>query len=241
VISTAPAPPGRTEPAQEIAFDVTVWRSRARVVVHGGPLSGLVGDSGYVLVSTEDTMVTAVNPVRREVLLLGRGGMAPGAQFGMNVVVSDVSVTTRRVAAGEPIAGFRTQQVQSEQAFTTTLTAGTMRRVLRTTQKVSVQQSAEVLRLAPGFRAFRDQVLVMLDANAAARAELRSQLRELDTGFPLAITATGNIVVGADTSVIASRGRISALRAVALDTMAFVIPPTFRVTELRRLMQPRSR
>jgi hypothetical protein len=226
---------------QEIVFDVTVWRAQARVAVRGGPLRMLVGDSGYVLVTSADTMVTAVNPTRREVLRLGSGGLAPSGPMGMAVAISDVVVRTQRRGAGARIAGFATERVESQQAYTMTVTAGSMRRSLRTDLRMAVEQSAAVLRLASGFGAFRDRVLTTLQPAAVARDTLRQHLRVFETAFPLSMHTTGSIVSGADTSMIATRGRLSDFRRIDVDTATFVPPAGFRVTEMRRLLQPRPR
>jgi hypothetical protein len=234
---------GRSVGGGDVTLDVAVRNGMVRVMFRGGAMSSLTGARGVLLLRAGDTLMTAVNHEKREVLVMPAGQLGNvigGMQAaGLPLDVSGVSSTVRRGGAGLRFAGHTSQRVLLEQQFTITVGPATMRRAMRTTQHLDVDVSASLSRLDPGFEAFAEQVVRSSGVPAAVGVQLRASQRGLPAGFPVRSVTAGRTVVGADTLLSSSESRISALRRDTVDTMSFIPPRDYRVTELSRLLQPR--
>ena len=241
--ATSVSATGRTGPGPSLTFDVAVWNGVARVTVRGTDFTALTGVRGALLVRAGDSLLLAVNPDKREVLRLPPGqlgNLIGGAVFGgMQLDVSEVSSTLRRGGAGPRIEGHASQHVTLEQRYTMTIGMNTVRRVIRSRQRVELDVSTSLSRLDRGFDAFARQVVRNVGTPAAVRAWLLPLERGLPRGFPLRSVTTAVAISGSDTVETKSESTISGLRREAVDTTMFRVPPDFRVTELSRLLQPR--
>jgi hypothetical protein len=233
--------PGGTAARSDVVLDVAIWKDRVRVDVRGGPLKALAGDSGYVLLSAADTLLSVVNPSRREVLILGSAGLAAAAPIAMQMTVSGVTVTTRRVGAGARIAGFATEKVESAQAYSVQIANGSMSRTIKTVRQVTLQRSDAIARLSPGFLAFAEQFLQAFDQPGPVRTALRPRTLELRRGFPVTSQTVGYAIVGSDSARVDASGRLQQFRAERVDSAMFFPPTAYRVTEMSRLLQQRPR
>ena len=234
---------GRAATGPGLAFDVAVWRGVARVTVRGGAFAAVTGARGALLVRAGDTLIVAINPDKREVLVLPSGqlgdligGPVPG---GLQLDISDVSSTIRRGGAGPRVEGHASQHLMIQQAYTMTIGINAMRRTIRNRQQVELDVSPSLSRLDRGFAAFAEQVVAGIGTPAAVRAMLRPLQRSLPPGFPVRSVTTAVIISGSDTVNTKSESAITGLRREVVDTTLFQAPPDFRVTELRRLLQPR--
>ncbi|MCC7054150.1 MAG: hypothetical protein IT355_12870 [Gemmatimonadaceae bacterium] len=236
---------GRAVGGTGLTLDVAVRNGVARVTFRGGALTALTGARGALLVRAGDTLMSVVNPDKREVFVLPAGqlnsvlgGMPTG---GMAIEVSDVASTIRRSGAGPRIVGHETQHVVLEQRFTITAGPATMRRSIRTEQRVELDLSASLARLDPGFGAFAEQVARAAGAPEAARRALRASQRGMPAGFPLHSATTGVSIAGTDSLATTSESLVSGLRREVVDTLLFTVPSDYRVTELSRLLRPGQR
>jgi len=234
---------GRPGAGTSVTFDVAVRNGVARVTAGGGAFATLSGARGALLVRAGDTLISAINPDKREVLVLAAsqlgtllGGPVPdGLQFD----VSEVSSTIRRGGAGPRIEGHASRHVTLEQRYTLTIGMNAMRRVIRTQQQVEVDVSSSLSRLDRGFDAFIGQVVSNSGTPASVLAVLRPLQRTMPSGFPRRSGTAAVVISGSDTLRTRSESAISRLRREVVDTMTFRIPHDFRVTELSRLLQPR--
>ncbi len=234
---------GRAASGPTLAFDVAVWQGVARVTMRGGAFAAVTGARGALLVRAGDTLMFAINPEKREVLVLPSaqlgtllGGPVPG---GLQFDVSDVSSTIRRGGAGPRVEGHASQRVTVQQKYTMTIGMNAMTRTIRNQQQVDLNVSPSLSRLDRGFEAFAEQVIGSSGTPSAVRAMLRPLQRNLPPGFPVRSVTTAVVIAGADTLQTRSESAISRLRREVVDTMIFTVPRDFRVTELNRLTQPR--
>lgn len=236
---TTPAPGAAPAAATDLAFDVTVWKGRARVVVRSGPLRAMTGDQGAVLVRDGDSVLTVINPVRKEILLINAGdlGGMPGA--GPQLDVSDVRSAVIRRGAGPRLLGFATQRVVVTEAYTLTAKTPAGARTVRTTQESDVLVSASLARLDAGFRAFTEHFTRLSGQPPFVRQRLRALQGSMPPGVP--VQSVGSVTIESDAQQMRAevRSTLTDLRRESVDTMAFVVPAGFRVTDMNRLLQRR--
>ena len=240
---------GRAQPGADITLDVAVWRGIARITPRGGALRGMTGEGGTILLRSADSVISIVNPSRRDELRVtmaefgsammggGPGSGVGGASVPMNVTAVRSSVTPR--GAGAPIGTFTTQHVEVDGAYTITVTTPAGSRSLQVTQRQSLDVSRDVERLDPGFRAFADQFIRGFGVPAEVRRKLRQAERGVPAGFPVRSVTRGMTVAGTDSVRTERTATISAPMRAAVDTATFVVPAGFRVTEMSRLLQQR--
>lgn len=196
-----------------------------------------------ILLRAADSVMSIVNPSRRDelrVTMAEFGGMMGGmGGAALPLEVTDVSASVRVRGAGQPLAGFMTRTVEVDNRYTLTILAPGGRRSVRMTERQVVDVSRDVERLDPGFRAFANQFIRGLGLPAEARRKLRQAERGMPAGFPVRSATDATTVSGADTVRTQRTAAISALRREAVDTMTFVVPAGFRVTEMSRLLQQR--
>ena len=233
---------GRAVGGTDLTLDVAVRNGVARVTFRGGALTALTGTRGALLVRAGDSLMTAVNPDKREVFVLPAGqlGGAMGGMMGsVPMEVSEVSSSVTPGGAGPRTEGHATRHVRIDQRFTITGGTSTVRRAIRTEQRVELDVSASLSRLDRGFEAFAEQVVRSSGLPPEARRQLRALQRSVPAGFPVRSVTSALSIAGTDTLATASESTISGLRREVVDTMSFVVPPDYRVTELSRLLRPR--
>ena len=229
-------------PAGDLAFDVTVWRGRALVVVRSGPMRAMTGDQGSILVLSGDSVLTIINPQRREVLKLSAGQSASGPMAGMPspaLTVSDARRVVTPSGAGPQTEGYATQRVRVEEAYTMSVSTPGGPRSVRTTNVIDLLVSPAVLRLDPGFRAFADHFISMLGQPPAVRARMAATSRARPAGFPVRSASTIRIESDGQQGTSTVAGTMRSLRRIVVDTSRFVVPASYRVTEMSRLLQQR--
>lgn len=235
--------PGRQVQRTEMAYDVLVWHGAARISVRSGPLKRLAGDSGVILVRATDSVLSVINPIRREVLQAAVGDLstlvAGGPTVGMQLDVSDITSRTRSRGRGEPLGGYATQRHQLDQRYTLMVTANTVQRRIRDEQQLTIDASVQIDQLDAGFRAFTEQFARSLGQPAAVRRALLAASRVLVRGFPVRTITQAVTIAGSDTLRSETRAGISALRQTPVDTAAFRLPADYRVTDMSRLLRPR--
>jgi hypothetical protein len=241
--SIAPTAPGRGGAQGELLLDVAIWKRVARVTVRGNALTALAGAHGAMLVTAGDTTMTIVNPDKREVFIVPSGdlrtimgGMAMGG--GMQIDAHDVASRTTRRGAGQPVATYPTRRVTLDQRFTTEITVGTAHRAIRTEQRVDIDVSRDLSRLAPGFDAFAEQIVRSTGVPSSVRRQLRALERGVPAGFPSRVETTALTVSGTDSLATVTISALSMLRRAPSDTTQFLVPAGYRVTELSRLLRP---
>ena len=233
---------GRAVGGTDLTLDVAVRNGVARVTFRGGALTGLTGTRGVLLVRAGDSLMTAVNPDKREVFVLPAGqlgGVMGGMMGNVPLEVSAVASTVTPGGAGPRTEGHDTRHVRIDQRFTITGGTSTMRRAIRTEQRLELDVSASLARLDRGFEAFAEQVVRSSGLPPEARRQLRALQRAVPAGFPVRSVTSALSIAGTDTLTTTSESTISGLRRDVVDTMSFVVPPDYRVTELSRLLQPR--
>jgi len=234
---------GPAQPGADLALDVVVWRGMARITARSGAMRGMTGEGGMILLRAADSVMSIVNPSRRDelrVTMAEFGGMMGGmGGAALPLEVTDVSASVRVRGVGQPLAGFMTRTVEVDNRYTLTILAPGGRRSVRMTERQVVDVSRDVERLDPGFRAFANEFIRGLGLPAEARRKLRQAERGMPAGFPVRSATDATTVSGADTVRTQRTAAISALRREAVDTMTFVVPAGFRVTEMSRLLQQR--
>ena len=238
--TTSSVAKGQPVPNSAMVFDVAIWRGVARITVRSGPLRAMTGDSGAIVVRDADSVLTVVNPVRREALVATLGDLSSmlSGTGALQLVVDDVSSAMRASGAGAPLDRYPTRRVRLDQRYTMRISAQQMQRALRVEEETTLDLSAAVAALDPGFHAFADQFLRALGKPGAVRAALRSRETRLPRGVPLRSRIVSNTVSGTDTLRTETDGMMSALRRAPVDTTAFMIPAGYRRTDVRRLLQP---
>jgi hypothetical protein len=234
---------GRPVQGADMVFDVLIWRGAARISVRSGPMRRLAGDSGVLLVRALDSVISVINPARREVLQAASGDLAMmlsgGPPGGLQLDVTNVMSRVRVVGRGEPLAAYATQRHQLDQRYTLHVTANNVQRSIRTEQQVTVDVSAQLDRFDAGFRAFSEQFARSLGQPAAVRRALLAASRTPVRGFPVRTITQALTIAGSDTLRSETRAVISAPRREPVDTSAFRIPGDYRVTDMSRLLRPR--
>lgn len=234
---------GRPTEGIDMAYDVLVWRGAARIRVRSGPMKRLAGDSGVILVRATDSVLSVINPARREVLQAAVGDLstmfAGGAPGGMQIEVTDVTSGARARGRGEPLASFATQRHQLEQRYTIRVNANAVQRSIRTEQQIAVDASVQIDQLDSGFRAFAEQFARSLGQPAAVRRALLAAKRTPFRGFPVRTVTQSVTISGSDTLRSETRAAISAPRRTVVDTTAFRLPADYRITDMSRLLRPR--
>ncbi len=240
---------GRAQPGGDITLDVAVWRGIARITPRGGALRGMTGGGGTILLRSADSVVSIVNPSRRDELRVtmaefggaimggGPGGGSGGASIPMEVSAVRSAVTPR--GAGAPLGTFTTRHVEVDGAYTITVTTPAGSRSLQVTQRQSLDVSRDVERLDPGFRAFADQFIRGFGVPAEVRRKLRQTERGVPAGFPVRSVTSGMTVAGTDSVRTERTATVSVPTRTAVDTATFVVPAGFRITEMSRLLQQR--
>ncbi len=240
----APSAAGRPMAGGEQVMDVAVWKGIARITVRSGPLRSLAGDGGTMLLRAADSTLVVINATRREVLT-GRmgdlGALMGGPGAAAPIEVGEVRSTTRGLGHGAPLLGYPTQRVELTQRYTLRLNAPGITRELRTEQTITLDVSRGVGRLDPGFGVFADHFARSLGLPETVRRQLRAAERSVPAGFPVRSTTEGLTVSGTDTLHTTTRAELTDLRRTAVDTASFGVPPGYRVTEMSRLLGPRSR
>ena len=223
-----------------MVFDVAIWRGAARVTVRSGPLRAMTGETGAILLRDADSVLTIVNPARREALVatLGELSAMMSGTGALQLLVADVSSAMRSGGAGAPLDRYSTRRVQLDQRYTMRISAQQMQRELRVAEETTLDLSTVVSALDPGFRAFADQFLRSLGKPAVVRAALRAREAPLPNGVPLRSRIMSVTVAGTDTVRTETVGAMSALRRASVDTTTFAAPADYRRTEARRLLQP---
>ncbi len=231
---------GQTVPQSVMVFDVAIWRGAARVTVRSGPLRAMTGEAGAILLRDADSVLTVVNPVRREALVatLGELSAMMSGTGALRLLVEDVTSVMRPGSAGAPLDRYPTRRVQLDQRYTMRISAQQMQRVLRVADETTLDLSAAVSALDPGFRAFADQFLRSLGKPSAVRVALRAREARLPAGVPLRSRIVSVTVTDGDSLRSETVGTMSALRRVVIDTAGFAVPADYRRTEVRRLLQP---
>lgn len=235
---------GNPKDTGNMVFDVAVWRGVARITARGGAWRALTGEGGTVLLRKADSTVVALNPARQEALVAPAtelSALLGGMTGSMQLDVTDASSVTTSRGAGPRLSGFATRRVDLTQHYSLQVGNGTMKRSLSSEQLLELTLSRDVDRLDPGFRAFSDYFARSLAVPAAVRRALRALERDVPVGFPLQSHSTSQTAVGSDTLRAETRSIVSMLRTEVVDTTTFAVPPSYRITEMRRLMQTRAR
>lgn len=236
---------GRAAPAATVTFDVAVWKGIARVTPRSGQPAAraLLATMGVILVSARDSMLTVLDVSRREALIAASGELsAMGSAAGsMQLTVSDVQSALRRVGAATPMDAYGTTRVILDERYAMSVRVQEMQRTLRVSEVSALDMSADLDSRDPGFRAFFERFLRGLGKPEAVRAVLRAQLRRVPGGVPVRMRVVTSTVTGGDTARVEATGTMSALQRAAVDTGTFRVPVGYRITEVRRLLQPRPR
>ena len=235
---------GNPKDTGSLVFDVAIWRGVARIAARGGAWRALTGERGTVLVRDADSTVVALNPVRREALVAPAtelSGLLGGMTGSVQMDVTDASSVTTARGAGPRLSGFSTRRVDLTQRYTVQVGNGTVKRSLRSDQLLELTLSRDVDRLDPGFRAFSEYFARSLAMPASVRRALRALERDVPVGFPLQSHSTSHTAVGSDTLRAETRSIVLMFRTEVIDTTTFEVPPSYRITEMSRLMQTRTR
>ncbi len=236
---------GQTVPAGEVTFDVAVWNGIARITPRGGQAAtrALLSSSGVILVSATDSLLTVLNDARREALVASPGELsAMGNAAGtMQLTVTDVASTLRRGGASEPMATYATTRVTVDERYTMAVRVQQMQRVVQVTEESTLDLSAALGARDRGFDAFYRLFVRALGKPEAVRVALQAKQPRLPRGVPVRTRVVTTTVTGADSGRVESEGRMSALQRVMVDTASFRVPAGYRITEVRRLLQPRGR
>ena len=232
---------GRANDVGGLTLDVAVWHGTARITVRDGALRTLTGDAGTILVRSADSSIVVLNPTRRDALVARNNEfgavLAGGQSAALPIDVSGVSSVTSHRGAGPRALGFATQRVTIEQRYTLQISASTVKKTLRTVQRVDLDISRDLQQLDAGFRAFAEQFARALELPAAVRTALRAVERDVPSGFPLRSSTSAETVVDTDTLRTVRRAAVTAFSRASVDTTTFGVPAGYRVTEMRRLLQ----
>ena len=242
VYTVRPTAAGKPIAAGEMVLDVAIWKGIARITVGHSPLRSVTGDSGVMLLRANDSTLAIVNPVRREVLRASVSELSAqmgGPTASPQLTVSDVRSTTRLLGDGPRTMGRATRRAELTQRYTLSIRTATIQRQLRTEQQVVLDISREIARLDPAFRAFAMQFARTLGVPGPARKQLRALERGLPDGFPVRASTSAVTVSGSDTILTTTLAEASALRRGGVDTLTFLVPAGYRVTEMSRLLQRR--
>jgi hypothetical protein len=237
-----PTAAGKPITAGEMVMDVAIWKGIARITVRQGPLRTVTGDSGVMLLRANDSTLAIVNPVRREVLRASVSELSAlmgGPTASTQLTVTDVRSATRLLGDGPRTLGRGTRRAELTQRYTLTLRTATVQRQLQTEQQVVLDISREIARLDPAFRAFATQFARTLGVPGPARQRLRALEQDVPDGFPVRATTSAVTVSGSDTIRTTTVAEASALRRSGVDTLTFLVPAGYRVTEMSRLLQRR--
>ena len=234
---------GKPVQGADMTYDVTIWRGVVRIAVRSGPMQRLAGENGILLVRAADSVISIVNPARREILQVASAEFASllsgGPPGGMRLTVSDVSSRTRVLGKGDPLGTYATQRHQLDQRYTLQVAATNMQRNIRNEQVTTLDISRDIDRLDPGFRAFAEQFARSLGQPSAVRRALITATRPPLRGFPVRSTTQAVTMSGTDTLRSETRTAISAPHREVVDSMSFRVPPEYRVTDMSRLLRPR--
>ena len=240
-VSTTTA--GKPVQGADMTYDVKIWRGIARISVRSGPMQRLAGENGVLLVRAADSVISIINPARREILQAASADLASllsgGPPGGMRLTVSDVSSRTRLLGKGKPLATYATQRHQLDQRYTLQVAATNVQRSIRNEQVITLDISRDIDRLDPGFRAFAEQFVRSLGQPGEVRRALLAASTSPLRGFPVRSTTLAATIFGTDTLRSETRASISAPRRETVDSAAFRIPPGYRVTDMSRLLRPR--
>lgn len=241
--SVTPTADGRTLPAGRMVLDVAVWSGRVRITVREGALQALTTARGTILLRANDSSMAVVNPVKREVLTLAAGefgALLTGPMGSAPIEVSAVTSVTRDGGAGGRVLGYATRNVTLTQGYALQLNTPGMQASIRTDQVIQLSLSRGIAGLDPGFRVFAEQFARSFALPAPVKRRLREMERAIPPGFPVRTLTTAVTVSGSDTVRSTTTAEMTALRRETIDTLSFVLPADFRVTEMSRLM-PRQR
>ena len=240
-VSTTTA--GKPVQGADMTYDVQIWRGIARIGVRSGPMQRLTGEHGVLLVRAADSVISIVNPARREILQAASADFASllsgGPPGAVRLTVSDVSSRTRLLGKGDPLATYATQRHQIDQRYTLQVAASNVQRSIRNEQVITLDISRDVDRLDPGFRAFAEQFVRSLGQPGEVRRALLAASSSPLRGFPVRSTTLAVTISGTDTLRSETRASISAPRRETVDSSAFRIPAGYRVTDMSRLLRPR--
>jgi hypothetical protein len=229
-------------PAADLLFNVEIWRGNARITVKRGALQALTGPAGMILLRAGDSVLTIVQPERREVLLVNPGDLAAivgRAPNGPALDVTEVSSTLTDRGASRAVFGYSTRATELMQRFTVRISTPTIRREMVTQQKVNIVVSDAITRLDPGFKAFAMRFARGFGQPAVVRRALAPYEAHVPTGFPVMIGTLSRVVSGSETLETNTLVRTLGLKRAVIDTTQFAVPSTFRVTEMSRLLQSR--
>ena len=235
---------GSARDTGESVVDVAIWRGVARIAVRSGALRAVTGERGVLLLRADDSTIALVNPVRQEAVVAQAtdlNSLLGGAIGSMQLDVSDAASRTTARGAGPRILGFATRRVDVAQHYALQVGTGSMRRSLYTEQVHQLDVSRDVAKLDPGFRAFSEHFARSLGVPAAVRRSLRVLERDVPTGFLMQSHMTSTTVAGSDTLRTETRSAVSTFRTDAVDTTTFAVPAGYRITEMSRLLQSRTR
>lgn len=233
---------GREMSAAQMLLDVAIWRGSVRISVRSGALRLMTGDDGSIVMRGTDSVLSVINPARREVLqgtAADIGAFGRGAGGSIPLVVTDVGGSVQLVGAAPGLDGFAARRVDVSERYSLTFKAPTMQRTVRTEQAITLDVSRAVQRLDPGFRAFAERFAGAIGVPAAVRDALREVERRIPAGFPIRAVNVAATISADDTVRTVTRTTVTGLKRAVLDTTGFVIPAGYRVTEMRRLLQPR--
>lgn len=233
---------GREMSAAQMLLDVAVWRGSVRISVRSGALRLMTGDNGAIVMRAADSVLSVINPARREVLqgtAAEIGAFGRGAGGSIPLVVSDVGGSVQLVGVAPELEGFAARRVDISERYSLTFRAPTMQRTVRTEQVITLDVSRAVDRLDPGFRAFAERFAGAIGVPGAVRDALRAVERRVPAGFPIRSVNVATTISADDTVRTVTRSVVTGLKRAVLDTTGFVVPAGYRVTEMRRLLQPR--
>lgn len=236
---------GQPAPATALAFDVVVYQRTARITLRPGAnaMRAMLGEGSVILARDGDSVLTVLNPVKREALVATLGEFATfGAGAGaVQLTVSDVSSTVRPQGAAPALDGLAARRVTLVQRYAMSAQMQQMQRMVRVSEETTLDLSVALESRGGGFRAFAQQVLRALGKPGAVQVALRASEARLPRGAPLRTSTVTLTMAGTDTVRAESVGIMSGLQRVPVDTTTMRVPEGYRVTEARRLLQPKGR
>ncbi len=235
---------GQSAPGSGATFDVAVWNGVARITPRPGQpaMRALLGDAGVILAQDRDSLLTILNPAKRDALRATLGELAAmgGGPGGMQLTVSDVASVTRSAGAAPPLEGLSVRRIALDQRYTMTIRVQEMQRAVQISEITTLDLSAALDARGAGFRAFALQFLRALGKPREVRTALERKEGRLPRGVPVRTRTETVTIAGTDTLRTESSGSMSGLQRVTVDTTTFRIPTGYRVTEARRLLQMRG-
>jgi hypothetical protein len=227
----------------ETSVDVLVWRGAVRVTPRASDLSRIVGPGGYILLPARDSVMYLVNPTQRSILRAQRDELPAMGSGQIGVPVTDFIVTARDRGVGAPFGPYATRQHEMEQQYTMSFEVGTIRRTMSIAASSVRTVSTQVAALDPGFRHFLEHFSRLAGPGVLNAAQRRELSRHTSVGVPVLSSTLVRTQLASDTVRVKVVASLRNVRAVPIDTIQFVSPAGFQVTDASRLLQrvrPRS-